>query len=256
MKSKENKQNTLEAHNSITIAVVIPSYNEIFALPQFLLELSTVLSKDHAIIVMDDSEKKISQHLRQKCYEIMNPSDILFFYDWNAMKSGRGAAVRRGFELSLNIFPNLTKIIECDADNSHQVADIKKLLLINNSFDLVIGSRYLPESKIIGWPLSRRIFSRILNFVIPRLFNVPTTDITNGLRMYSKQAIEYICVFPQKNTGFIYLTESLVHLSKKSFKILDIPITFINRTLGESTVNSGELRESFCGFIKLLTSKK
>jgi len=165
VKQQKTKQNILEARKSITVAVVVPSYNELFALPQFLLELRTILNKNQAIIVMDDSEEKISMQLRIKCYEIMNSSDTLFFYNWNAIKSGRGAAVRRGFELALNIFPNLTKIIECDADQSHHVSDIQKLVCRNDSYDLVIGSRYLSESKIIGWPLSRRIFSRILVYL-------------------------------------------------------------------------------------------
>jgi dolichol-phosphate mannosyltransferase len=242
--------------DQISAAVVIPSYNEIFALPVFLLELTTILSHNHAVIVMDDSEEKVAQQLRKNCYEVMSSSDIHFIYNWNGMKCGRGAAVRRGFELALQVFPNLVKIIECDADLSHQVSDIQKLDLIEPKYDLIIGSRYLPESRIIGWPINRRIFSRALNLIIPKLFGIPTTDITNGLRLYSKLSIEYICTFPQKNTGFIYLTESLTHLSKGGFKIFDVPTTFVNRTLGESTVRFSEIKESLQGVIKLLTRYK
>jgi dolichol-phosphate mannosyltransferase len=167
-------------------------------------------------------------------------------------KSGRGSAIRRGMAEALNLFPNLEYMVECDADGSHRPEDILRIKNSEDQSDLLVGSRYLSSSKIVGWPLSRRIFSRILNFAIPKILGVPLVDITNGLRRYTIRAVREILSEHQTNTGFIYLSEQAQIVKRKNLQITELPIEFIDRTLGKSTVTWREITASIRGIFGLM----
>ena len=120
------------------------------------------------------------------------------------------------------------------------------------TFEFVIGSRYMKGSTIVGWPLSRRIFSRILNMTIPLIFRLNCTDITNGLRGYSRKSISLILNHKPLTTGFIFLAEEALVITRSNVAIHEEPIEFHNRTHGETTVGFSEIRDSIKGLIKLL----
>ena len=235
-----------------TTVIIIPSYNETLALPKLLKELIGGLSSDDAIIVVDDSSTVVSTEIASSCRDIMRNSECSFRFIANGKKTGRGAAIRLGMQLAITDFPSFVSVIECDADGSHQSRDILRLRNFQTSVDLVVGSRYLPESRITGWPVSRRIFSYVLNILIPKFLDVPLRDITNGLRKYSKRAVNQILLTPQKHSGFIFLSEQAVILNRSGFSMLEIPIEFIDRSLGHSTVTLHEVKNSIIGVIKLI----
>jgi dolichol-phosphate mannosyltransferase len=232
--------------------IIIPSYNETLALPELLRELKLGLSHKDAVIVMDDSPKEISLEVECKCREVIRNSEFEFRFYNSELKSGRGAAVRRGMSIALSEFPNFTTILECDADGSHRPEDILKIKNSSSEADLVVGSRYLKSSKIVGWPVSRRIFSWSLNKSIPHLTRVNLKDITNGLRRYSKDAVTEILSEVQVNKGFIYLSEQAIVISRAKMVISEEPITFVDRTLGSSTVTWREISSSLIGIFKLV----
>jgi dolichol-phosphate mannosyltransferase len=237
---------------SISTVIIIPSYNEILALPELLRELKSGLTHQDAVIVMDDSPKEISKNIERKCLEAIKNSEVVFRFDNSGLKSGRGAAVRRGMDIALSEFPKLERILECDADGSHRPEDILKIKNSLSRADLLVGSRYLKSSKIVGWPLSRRVFSWFLNKSIPRLTGVYLNDITNGLRRYSKTAVDKILSEVQVNKGFIYLSEQAILISRASMLISEEPIIFVDRTLGKSTVTWREISNSLLGIVRLV----
>jgi dolichol-phosphate mannosyltransferase len=239
----------------VKTVIVIPSYNETLALPQLLRELKSGLSSLDAVIVMDDSPKEVAENIYQSCLDAVANSDIDFKFETSGGKSGRGAAIRRGMVMALAEFPNVQHLIECDADGSHRPIDILKIKTSLSRADLLIGSRYLPTSRIEGWPISRKIFSWLLNQAIPRIMGIQLHDITNGLRRYSKVAVERIVSEPQLNSGFIYLSEQAVYINGAGMKIDEEPIVFVNRTLGKSTVTWREILSSFRGILKLLSTE-
>lgn len=238
-------------NTNVTNVIVIPSYNETLALPQLLRDLKPGLSSRDAIIIMDDSSKEISKEIKQRCLESVAESDFEFRFETSGTKSGRGAAIRKGMIIALTQFPNVQYLVECDADGSHRPFDILKIKASPSRADLLVGSRYLPSSVIQGWPISRRVFSWILNRIIPRLIRVNLQDITNGLRRYSRIAIEKIVSEPQVNAGFIYLSEQAVHIARAEMKIEEESIIFVDRTLGVSTVTWREILSSIQGVLKL-----
>ena len=243
-------------NEGVTNAVIIPSYNETLALPVMLAELAKGLSSSDAVIVMDDSPIDVSSKIDLACREALNSSTANYYFFNKQGKSGRGAAIRRGMVNAVPLFPNLKYIIECDADGSHRPIDILKVKECSQNYDLLVGSRYLRESKILGWPVSRRIFSYILNKLIPFFFNIRLHDITNGLRRYSLPAVELILQQRQENTGFIYLSEQAVIIRNSSLRIGEIPITFVDRTLGSSTVTWREIISSIKGVVLLVSQKR
>jgi dolichol-phosphate mannosyltransferase len=241
----------------VSTAIIIPSYNETLALPELLGEIKKGLENHDAVIVMDDSPKEISEKIERKCREIVRDSEFVFLFDNSGSKSGRGAAVRRGIAIALAEFPNVRTILECDADGSHRPEDILKIKNSSSAADLLVGSRYLKSSQILGWPASRRAFSWFLNKTIPRLTGVRLNDITNGLRRYSKKAALEILSEIQVNKGFIYLSEQAIVISRAGMKISEEPIIFVDRTLGTSTVTWREISNSLYGIITLiLTNRK
>ena len=240
--------------STILKAIIIPSYNETLALPKLLTELRSQLTGDEAVIVMDDSEASISTEIRNTCLDIVNGYDFQFIFENSGKKQGRGSAIRRGMQLADSTFKSLQHVIECDADGSHRAEDILRVKNSEYEVDLLIGSRYLEGSRIVGWPFSRRVFSWSLNHLIPAMTKVPVSDITNGLRRYSKTAVNKILETKQENLGFIYLSEQALIVKNADLLIAEIPIVFVDRTLGKSTVTWREISNSLLGVTKLLAS--
>ena len=237
----------------VTKTLVIAAFREFDNLNELLKEIDSILPTDVSIIVADDTgidtEDRITEIVRGTLGDERNW--IITFED---KKSGRGSAVLRGFRLASETFSNSEYFAECDADGSHRPLDIAKVILSPPS-DFLIGSRYLPQSSIEGWPRSRKIASRVLNHLIPMALNIKSTDVTNGLRRYSKIATELIIEHPQTNVGFIFLSEQALLLSKNGINPKEEPITFINRIHGESSVGMSEVIDSLKGVLNLYKTK-
>lgn len=243
------------SENLIEFVIAIPSYNETSALPTLIKSLAPLLTPADLILVLDDSSIEIHNEIRSSINEIVNNSGCNILFSHQNRKSGRGASVRRGMLISREQFPALRYFIECDADGSHQVHDIVDIKNLQITCDLLIGSRYLKESQIIGWPITRRIFSKILNIIIPFLLNIPIKDITNGLRRYTPEAIDQILSKEPINKGFTYLSEQAYLLRQGNLTIAETPITFIERISGKSTVTWKEIADSLKGVFKLALLK-
>jgi len=241
--------------NEIRIVIVIPTYNETKSIERLLSNLLPKSSSDTAVIICDDSGENLRGFYRDLCSRLAKKENRIVYLSFSEIKSGRGNAVIRGFAAGREKFPMAQFYIECDADESHQVKDILKIIDQEFALDFVIGSRYLPASKIVGWPISRRVFSKALNIVIPRVLKLNTSDATNGLRRYSRAAVDQILKAKMKTSGFIALSEVAMILKSYSIDPLDVPTKFVNRQLGKSTVTGKEIWHSVAGLVTLLIHK-
>jgi len=234
-----------------SIGIVIPAYNENENIIRLLKNIRKNLNC--LIIIVDDSENLNTKKIIAK-YKFKN---IKYFN--RGKKSGRGSAVLFGFKKLIKINRNINCFIEMDADMSHSPSELKRNIsfFYKNSIDLLIGSRYLKTSKIINWPLSRRILSKFSNILARILLGVPINDYTNGYRFYSKPATKTIITKCNKTGGgFIILSEIVLVLWKNNFKISEIKSIFRNRIRGESSVNLKLIVESLFGLFKLYLIKK
>lgn len=245
----------MRTFSEIRKVIVIPTYNETESIERFLSNLLPKCSSDIAVIICDDSGVNLRDFYQDLCSKLERIENRFIDLSFSEVKVGRGSAVVRGLAFGIDKYPEAQFYIECDADESHQVRDILKIIEQEDNFDFVIGSRYLPTSEIIGWPISRRIFSKVLNLLIPKVLKLKTSDATNGLRRYSRTAVDQILKTKMKTSGFIALSELAMILSSHSINPLDVPTTFVNRQLGKSTITTREVWNSVTGLLEIFADK-
>ena len=224
-----------------TIGVIIPAYNE----KENLVRLCDEILKqvpDATILIMDDSPGLDSVNLiKNKQYR-----QVEIFH--RETKGGRGSAVILG--LSMIVQKNLRYYIEMDADFSHPPEQLPELIHLadKSELDLLIASRYTLNSRILNWPLSRRLFSKMSNILAKVLLEVPVSDYTNGYRLYShKAALEISKSCGKRGSGFIALSEILVCLYYKKYKVSEVSTIFTNRIRGASSLSIKEIANALVG---------
>lgn len=231
-------------------ALVLPAFNETESIYNLLHELDLHVPLNWHIIIIDDSPSdRTEKYVKMAFSELKREQSTLHLLS-NSQKSGRGAAVQQAFSFAIaNI--DFEFIIEMDSDGSHTFESVLGLLDAPIDQDLVIGSRYLQDSEITGWPLSRRVFSRGTNFLLKKIFGIGISDWTNGLRRYSAKAIEIQHNHKFQNNGFICLSEQILLLCNHGISSFEVPISFVDRTHGASTVTHMEILKSLNGIFGL-----
>lgn len=229
--------------------IIIPSYNE----SENIINLIDVLLKENSnidVLVVDDSSDDTANLIKN----MQSKGESRLFLIKRQTKSGRGSAVLEGFKFALTRDYKL--IAEMDADFSHDPHEFKSLIAVAGDNTVIIGSRYLKESRIIGWPLSRRIFSKLANFYAKAILQIPIHDYTNGYRVYGRKALEKLDLLKIKNSGYVVLSEISYQLFKKMVKFIEVPTLFINRKKGISNFSSKEVMEAFVSILKIRFNRK
>lgn len=230
------------------VSIIIPAYNEKDNVISLSRDIIDKIDNVEIIIVDDSKEDNISASIKK-----IDKVKHIF----RGKKLGRGSAIIEG--ITYLIKNTDAKIfVEMDADYSHDPNELKKNLELfeEEKYDLLISSRYLKDSKIINWPLTRRIFSFMANILTRLLLRVPVSDYTNGYRIYSYNAAYHIAYNCGKiGDGFIILSEILAELYYNKFKIGETNSKFVNRVRGESSVNLSEIINSLIGLIKIYKLK-
>ena len=231
------------------IALIIPTYNELENIEKLVKAIKKNV-KNCNIFIIDDTKKNDIGRL------IVN-KNIKVRYFHRKKKSGRGSAIIYGLKKAIQN-KNNTIFIEMDADFSHDPKELKKNINIfkKKKLDLLIASRYLKDSEIINWSLSRRIFSKLSNFLARNILQIFLQDFTNGFRIYSKRATKKIVQrCGNIGDGFIILSEIIVVLNNNNYKIDEVSSKFVNRKRGESSVNISLIFASLFGLLKLFFIK-
>lgn len=225
------------------ILIIIPSYNE----SQNIIQLIDILLLENTntdILVIDDSSDNTAELVKNK-----QIAESRLFLIKRPFKSGRGSAILEGFKFALA--KDYQLIAEMDADFSHDPHEFKSLVAVAGNNTLVIGSRYLKDSKIVGWSLSRRIFSKLANCYARIILQIPIHDYTNGYRIYGREALEKLNISKIKSGGYIALSEISYALFKKMVKFIEVPTLFINRKRGISNFSFKEVKEAFISILKI-----
>jgi dolichol-phosphate mannosyltransferase len=232
------------------IAVIIPAYSESENIVDLCREI--LANYNHTdILIVDDSPDELTVDAIKL---FSHPQVRVIHRD---VKGGRGSAVLLGINQYIN--GPYDYFIEIDADFSHPPAQIPILIAQarDQHLDLLIASRYLDDSKIVNWPLSRRIFSRCANLLARALLQVPVSDYTNGFRLYSKKAaVELVKTCGKLGSGFIALSEILVNLYYRQYSIGEVPTVFVNRIRGESSLSPSEIWNALVGLKRIYQVKR
>ena len=220
-----------------SISIIIPTYNERENIKKLIPNVEKVLLRENIngeIIIIDDNSPdgtgKLADALNKKYKNIKAIH--------RNKKEGVGSARHLGFSLASKPI-----IISMEGDNTHNPEYIPKFLQeMEKGADLVIGSRYLKGSKIINWPLKRRIISKVANFISRFFAGTQITDVTNGYRAFTKKLFNRLKI---DSSGYPYNMEFACEAYSKGFKISEIPIVFIDREKGTSKLHVTKEAASF-----------
>jgi dolichol-phosphate mannosyltransferase len=230
----------------MTVGIIIPCYNEEQNIFKLIKQLKNKINGDHKIIIIDDSQK----NLKIKFNKVV--------YIHRKKKLGRGSAILLGLKILLNE-KKIKYFIEMDADFSHNPDEIKKNVKYfkKKNIDLLISSRYLKNSKILNWPVTRKILSKLSNILIKFLLKIPVNDFSNGFRIYSRKAATLIIKnCGKKDSDFIILSEIISFIYHNNLKISEVKTIFKNRIRGESSVSLILILKSFYNLIYIYKKNK
>lgn len=230
--------------------VVIPTKNEKENIALMIKSILKNMPQATVMVVDDNSKDKTADEVRKFSKDKRVKLIV------RKGRKGRGGAVLDGFRWGY-LKGNFDYFFEMDADFSHNPEDLPKILeKINSGADVVIGSRYLPTSKILNWGVKRTIFSKYANIYARFILKVPINDFTNGYRAYTREVVGDFLFRKMLTSGYIVLSEFIYIAHLKGKKIDQIPIIFVNRTRGESNLTLREIMHAVYGVLKLRFKRK
>lgn len=229
------------------VVVIIPTYNEIENISN-IIDAVMALPEGFDVLVIDDASPDGTQDaVRKKIDEYHGRVHL----ECRSGKLGLGTAYIHGFKWALN--HGYDYIIEMDADFSHNPNDLPKLYKeckINHA-DMSIGSRYISGVNVVNWPIGRVLMSYFASAYVRMITRMPLRDSTAGFVCYHRRVLEAIDLDKIKFKGYAFQIEMKFKTYCKKFKIVEVPIIFVNRQLGTSKMNSSIFGEAVFGVIQL-----
>ena len=227
--------------------VIIPTYNEVGNIENTLKKVENLEIKFDVIIVDDNSpdgtgklvEKIINNNIYKLNIYLIN----------RKKKEGLGSAYIEGFRKALDLKYNF--IFQLDCDGSHdpnKLIDLRDQLNKENA-DIVIGSRYIKGISVLHWPLSRLLLSIFANYYVKLVTGLKVNDSTGGFNGYNFKALNSILKNKIDFEGYAFQIQMKFIGYKIGFKIIEIPIIFKDREIGESKMSFKIFGEAFLGII-------
>jgi dolichol-phosphate mannosyltransferase len=150
-------------------------------------------------------------------------------------KEGLGAAYLAGFDWGLE--RGYDVLVEMDADGSHQPEQLPTLLAALADADLVLGSRWVPGGSVVNWPLSRKILSRGGNLWTRLMLGIPVHDATGGYRAFRRRTLLGLGLADVASAGYCFQVDLVWRALKAGFRVVEVPITFVEREHGVSKMS-------------------
>lgn len=221
--------------------VIIPTYNEIDNIEEFIIQISNF---DVSVLIIDDNSPDGTGKVVENLSKLNNKINLIKRHK----KLGLGSAYRDGFKWGLDRGYNY--LLEMDADFSHSFEDLVKVLEASSSADMVIGSRYIKEGGSIGWDTRRKMLSSFANKLSKFLLKTKINDMTSGFRCYSDKALIQISYETTKSDGYAFQVEMSARAVEKQLSIKEVPIIFNERRLGKSKMSKKIVYEAFLYLVK------
>ncbi len=218
--------------------IIVPTYNERENLPRMAEKLLSLPVGVDVLVVDDNSPDgtgKIADELAAKHPQI----HVLH----RTNKEGLGRAYIAGFKWALA--HKYEFIFEMDCDFSHDPAEIPAFLKAAEQADLVLGSRYSGGVRVVNWPLKRLVLSRSAGIYVWLVTGMPFTDPTGGYKCFRRRALEFIQLDEVRANGYSFQIEMTNRLWRDGFRVTEVPITFADRTHGQSKMAGSIINEAF-----------
>jgi dolichol-phosphate mannosyltransferase len=220
------------------VAVIIPTYNERENLEPIVRRVRAAVPGADLLIVDDNSPDGTGAAADE-----LATADGHVHVLHRAAKEGLGAAYIAGFRWALD--QGYDAIVEMDADGSHQPEDLPRLLGGLADADLVIGSRWVPGGKVMNWAKSRELLSRGANLYSRLMLRIGVRDATAGYRVYRAPTLRKIDLGTVQSQGYCFQIDLTLRTTQAGLKVVELPITFVERTRGASKMSKAVVREAF-----------
>jgi dolichol-phosphate mannosyltransferase len=217
--------------------VIIPTYNEIENIKLIVPDLLGRYSNLDILVVDDNSPDGTGSFINELAKTNERVKLIV-----REKKMGLGTAYTEGFKYALK--NSYEYIFEMDADYSHDPKEINNFLKATKDYDLVLGSRYITGVNVINWPMQRLLLSYFANIYTRLVTGMPIQDATGGFKCFRRKVLEAINFNDVKSNGYAFQIEMTYKVWRKGFKIGEIPIVFVDRTIGQSKMSKKIVREA------------
>ncbi len=218
--------------------IIIPTYNEADNIKGIISKVINLNVPDLAILVVDDNSPDETGKIVAK----ISAKDSRIRLIQREGKLGLGTAYVAGFKYAIK--EKFDYIFEIDADFSHDPDEIPKFLEKAESYDLIIGSRYIAGVNVVNWPLSRLLLSLGANWYTRIITGLPVYDCTGGYRCFRRAVLESIDLDEIHSDGYSFQIEMTFKVWKKNFRILELPIVFTDSVKGNSKMTRKIMREA------------
>lgn len=226
--------------------VIIPTFNEIENIESIIRKVFSLSIDFHVLIVDDNSPDGTADVVKQ----LMHEYEGRLFIEERKGKLGLGTAYIYGFKWALR--QHYTYIFEMDADFSHNPEDLIRLRqAILDGADMAVGSRYVNGVNVVNWPMSRVLMSYFASVYVRFITRIPIQDATAGFVCFHRRVLEKINLDNIKFVGYAFQIEMKFTAIQFGFKVVEVPIIFTDRTLGESKMSTKIFREAFFGVIQM-----
>ncbi|MDL2213157.1 polyprenol monophosphomannose synthase [Bacteroides sp. OttesenSCG-928-D19] len=227
--------------------VIIPTYNEIENIENIVRAVFGLKKDFHILIIDDGSPDGTAAVVKSMQTEF---ADSLFIIERQG-KLGLGTAYIAGFKWALEHHYDF--IFEMDADFSHKPEDLIRLYAActEQGGDVSIGSRYISGVNVVNWPMGRVLMSWLASKYVQFITRLSVKDTTAGFVCYRREVLETIDLDQIQFKGYAFQIEMKFTAYKSGFKIIEVPVIFINRELGTSKMNTSIFGEAVFGVINM-----
>jgi dolichol-phosphate mannosyltransferase len=219
------------------VLVVIPTYNERENITLIIDRLQAAVPKAD-VLVVDDGSPDGTGEIADK----LAAADERVHVMHRTEKAGLGAAYVAGFQWALE--RDYAVIIEMDADGSHSPEDLPRIIDALTDADLSIGSRYVPGGKTVNWPKSRYLLSWGANLYSRVWLGAKVKDMTAGFRAFRRAALEKLKLHNVASAGYCFQIDMTWRVIESGFTVVEVPITFTEREIGQSKMSGNIVREA------------
>lgn len=229
--------------------VIIPTYNEKENIEAIITAVRTLPIEFHVLII-DDGSPDGTAAIVKNMMESELCKDKLFLLE-RAGKQGLGTAYITGFKWAIE--HQYDYVFEMDADFSHNPNDLLKLYdaCATQGGDVAIGSRYVSGVNVVNWPMGRVLMSYFASKYVRFVLGVDIHDTTAGFMCYKREVLEQIDLDHIRFKGYAFQIEMKFTAHQLGYKIIEVPIIFVNRVLGTSKMSGGIFSEALLGVIRL-----
>jgi dolichol-phosphate mannosyltransferase len=227
-----------DAAQAPEVWVILPTYNEAENLERIVSAVLERLPASRRVLIVDDNSPDGTGEIADRLAAAGDSVAVLH----RQRKEGLGPAYLAGFRVALE--GGARRIIEMDADFSHDPAYLPELIAATERADLAIGSRYIPGGGVTDWGPLRRFISRGGSAYARIALGLPVRDLTGGFKCFRREVLEGISLSTIEARGYAFQVETTYRAIRAGFRVIEVPIVFKDRRDGSSKMSKAIVAEA------------